>query len=294
MSVEPLYGRRSKDRHGAGTTPFRYPGGKAFLADLLQGRIEALGEIEAYAEPYAGGAGAAIELLARGTVKTVILNDLDARIYAAWWAILNRTDDFIDKVRETPVTMESWYACRDIVMANHCTDDKFELGFATFFLNRTNRSGVIIGAGPVGGYGQTGKWLIDARYYSETMVKRITWLGERREQIKLSNEDGLSFLRGFDSASADRTFFFIDPPYVKAGAKLYLNAMSDLKHRDLAAFLITSGNIKHWLVTYDDCQLISAAYASASVDRLPVRYSLHRKRTEHEICVVPVQAARLA
>lgn len=180
MSPTPEYGRRSKDRNGAGTTPFRYPGGKAFLADMLEERIVATGGIETYAEPYAGGAGAAVELLARRTVQSIVLNDLDARIYAAWWAILNRTDDFIERIRSTPVTMESWYTCRDFVTAEQFSDDKFELGFATFFLNRTNRSGVIVGAGPVGGYEQTGRWLIDARYYPETMAKRISWLGERR------------------------------------------------------------------------------------------------------------------
>lgn len=287
MSPQHEYGRRSKDRNGAGTTPFRYPGGKAFLADMLEERIAAANGIEAYAEAYAGGAGAAVELLARGAVTSIVLNDLDARIYAAWWAILNRTDDFIDRIRSTPVTMESWYACREIVTAEQFCEDKFELGFATFFLNRTNRSGVIVGAGPVGGYAQTGRWLIDARYYPETMAKRISWLGDRRSQITLSNDDGLAFLKSFDQTAADRTFFFIDPPYVKAGAKLYLNAMSDLKHRDLASFLTGSGHLNHWLVTYDDCQLIKDAYAGADVDQLPVRYSLHRKRMEHEICVVP-------
>jgi DNA adenine methylase len=294
MSTVPEFGRRAKDRHGAGNTPFRYPGGKAFLADVLETRISALGHIEAYAEPYAGGAGAAVELLARGSVQSIILNDFDARVHAAWWAILNRTDDFIEKIRATPVTMETWYSCREVVSANHLTSDKFELGFATYFLNRTNRSGVIMGAGPVGGYDQSGKWLIDARYYTETMVKRVVWLGERRTQIMLSNDDGLSFLRSFDSPATERTFFFIDPPYVKAGAKLYLNAMSDMKHRDLATFLTGSTKLKHWLVTYDDCQLIKDAYSSANISRLPVRYSLHRKRMEHEICVSPAHAARLA
>jgi DNA adenine methylase len=293
MSLIPEFGRRSKDRHGAGNTPFRYPGGKASLADMLERRIKSIGGIETYAEPYAGGAGAAVELLARGCVSSLILNDLDARIYAAWWAILNRTADFVQRIRATPVTMDSWFACREVVTANHLTEDKFELGFATYFLNRTNRSGVIVGAGPVGGYDQTGKWLIDARYYPETMIKRVEWLGERRDCITLRNDDGLAFLRSFDRDAAARTFFFIDPPYVKAGAKLYLNAMSDLKHRDLASFLTNSDQLRHWLVTYDDCQLINDAYAAAHLGRLPVRYSLHRKRTEHEICVEPAHAARL-
>lgn len=280
------------NRQSVGMTPFRYPGGKAFLADLLQERIEATDNpVTTYAEPYAGGAGAAVELLARGVVQRIILNDFDRRIHSVWLAIINETDRFIDRIRSTSVTIDTWYAAREIVEKNLKGEDPFELGFSTFFLNRTNHSGVIIGAGPIGGYKQTGKWLIDARWYPDTICKRVRWLGDHRDQIILSNKDGLDFLSSFDGSEINSTFFFIDPPYVQAGAKLYMNAMNDLKHRDLAKFLTGCAAPLHWLVTYDDCQLISDVYASASIERVPVRYSLRRKRMEHEICVIPAHAA---
>lgn len=288
MTTTAEFGRKSKDRHGAGVTPFRYPGGKAFLADLLQERIlQADANIVTYAEPYAGGAGAAIELLARGAVQRVALNDFDRRLYAAWWAILNRSEEFIERIEATSLDMETWLRYQGVVDANRRDEDPFELGFATYFLNRTNHSGVIVGAGPIGGYKQTGKWLMDARWYPDTMIRRIRWISERRDSISLTNLDGLDFLKGFTNENAGRTFFFIDPPYVQAGAKLYFNAMNDLKHLDLAEFLTGPEAIPHWLLTYDDCQLIQDAYSTASVEKLPVRYSLHRKRTEHEVCVVP-------
>jgi len=230
-------------------------------------------------------------LLARGAVDRIILNDFDRRIYAVWWAILSETDKFIDRIRETPVTLDVWHAARRIVEDNSKDEDPFELGFSTFFLNRTNHSGVIIGAGPIGGYNQTGKWLIDARWYPETISKRVRWLGDHRDQIVLSNADGLDFLSSFAAVDHPSIFFFIDPPYVQAGAKLYMNAMNDLKHRDLAKFLTGINAPPHWLVTYDDCQLIGDVYSSASIARLPVRYSLRRKRMEHEVCVIPTHAA---
>ena len=292
MATLPDFGSKSKDRHGAGRSPFRYPGGKAFIADALEERIRAAPTpITAFAEAYAGGAGAAVELLARGAVDRIILNDFDRRVYAAWWAILHRTTDFVERILSTPVDMDTWYACRTVVENASRTSDMFDLGFAVFFLNRTNRSGVIVGAGPIGGYDQTGKWLIDARFYRETLVKRVNWLGERMNKIELSNRDGLEFLKSFSPERAKDTFFFIDPPYVQAGAKLYMNAMSDQKHRDLAVFLTEEDNLPHWLVTYDDCQLINDAYSSAAIEQMPVRYSLHRKRTEHEVCVSRPQAA---
>ncbi|WP_341896949.1 DNA adenine methylase [Sphingobium sp. YR657] len=287
MSEAQEFGRKAKDRNGAGVTPFRYPGGKAFLADLLEEKIATYKKINTYAEAYAGGAGAAIELLARGSVERIALNDFDRRVYFAWWAILNRTDDFISRIQETAVDVSTWRSCRELLEENSPSADPFELGFATYFLNRTNRSGVIIGAGPIGGYNQTGKWLIDARWYPATMCKRIKWLGDRRDKIELFNLDGLAFIKSFPKRRAEKTFFFIDPPYVQAGAKLYLNAMNDLKHRDLANYLTHKPSVPNWLVTYDDCQLIRDIYSDASVEKIPVRYSLHRKRTEHEVCVVP-------
>ena len=287
MATHAEFGRRSKDRYGAGNTPFRYPGGKAFLADALEKQIAAHPAIETYAEPFAGGAGAAIELLARSAVDFVDLNDFDRRIYAAWWAILHRTDDFIARIEATTINLETWHTCRNLVETNALDADPFDLGFATYLLNRTNHSGVIVGAGPIGGYKQTGKWLMDVRWYPNTMTKRIRWLGERRDRIRLSNLDGLAFLESYNAKVAEKTFFFIDPPYVQAGAKLYLNAMSDLKHRDLAALLTSVDAPPYWMVTYDDCSLIHTSYQNANINKLEVRYSLHNKRTEHEICVVP-------
>ena len=286
MEVRPQFGRLSSDRNGAGCSPFRYPGGKAFLADELERRIASMNNtIEVYAEAYAGGAGAAVELLARGVVSKIILNDFDRRVHSVWWAILHRTQEFIDRIAKTPVNMETWRACRALA-ANHMHDaDPFDLGFATYFLNRTNHSGVVLGAGPIGGYNQTGRWLIDARYYADTMIRRIKWLGDRRDFIELRSLDGLEFLQSFSAIEARGIFFFIDPPYVSAGKKLYLDAMSETSHRELARFLTDSSKIPNWLVTYDDSALIREAYAHAKIEPLQVRYSLHRKRTANELCV---------
>ena len=52
------------------------------------------------------------------------------------------------------------------------TRSEFLLGFATFFLNRTNYSGVITG-GPIGGFEQKGQWKIDARFNKKSLIDRI-------------------------------------------------------------------------------------------------------------------------
>lgn len=49
------------------------------------------------------------------------------------------------------------------ILLNSEKHSMLEIGFATFFLNRTNRSG-ILKAGVIGGKAQLGKWKIDVRF----------------------------------------------------------------------------------------------------------------------------------
>jgi len=115
-----------------------------------------------YAEPFAGGAGVAIALLLDGYVEQIIINDIDLSVYAFWYSVLNHTEELCEKIVSTSVSMDEWYIQKQVFTDK---DPAFllELGFATFFLNRTNRSG-ILNAGVIGGKYQTGEWKIDARY----------------------------------------------------------------------------------------------------------------------------------
>jgi DNA adenine methylase len=214
-------------------SPFRYPGGKGALAPTL---AAAIGTTSAriYVEPYAGGAAAAWKLLRWGCVDRIVLNDFDRRIYAAWKAMLDETDRFIDRILSVETSVETWRAFAETVKAP-ATADLFELGFATFFLNRTNRSGIVIGAAPIGGYDQSGTWKIDARFTRDTLVQRVRWIGSQRERVKLLQVDGRDAIKATVAQhGADKTFFFIDPPYVGAGSRLYLNTMKKREHAALA------------------------------------------------------------
>jgi DNA adenine methylase len=271
-----------------GFTPFRYPGGKAFIAETLKAKIEDwIGVGAEYAEPFAGGAGAAIRLLADGVVSRVRINDADARIYSAWSAMLHETDRFLEALENCDVTIEEWHKQAALVKDPSKAASGFDLGFATFFLNRTNRSGIILGAGPIGGYQQSGSWKLDARFNKKALARRIEWLGRNASKIKISGKDGITFLQHASRCNyAERTFFFIDPPYVAAGSRLYLNAMNERKHRRLATFLQT-GAIRHWLVTYDQSPIIDEAYRCSDQSLLEVPYSLQARRKQGERLVMP-------
>lgn len=265
-------------------SPFRYPGGKAFLYKYLVQRLERLAPGERlYAEPFCGGAGAAVILLKLGVVSHLHLNDVDPRVYSAWRAIFEDTDRFVEAILTTAIDLDSWYAARDVVQAA----DKytFELGFSAFFLNRTSRSGIISGAGPIGGYDQRGNWKINARFNREALSERVKWLGSMRDAITLTNEDALTFLsRSGDRLPLNRTLFFVDPPYVAAGGRLYLNAMDNGKHVALSD-LLQGGTLPHWVLTYDDHPLIRQLYAKQTIDDLAVSYSLQSKRKEREVLI---------
>ena len=153
-------------------SPLRYPGGKTKIAPLVSAIMEKA-EIKngIYIEPFAGGGGVALSLLLSNKVKHIVINDMDITIYAFWYSILNHTDEFIDLIKKTQVSIEEWHNQKEVFL-NKDSSNLLELGFATFFLNRTNRSG-ILKAGPIGGYNQTGNYLIDARFNKQNLIKRI-------------------------------------------------------------------------------------------------------------------------
>ena len=266
-------------------SPFRYPGGKGFLTDLLRQKImEMSGPNRGYAEPFCGGAGAAINLLLDGDVDQIFLNDLDPRVYSAWVALVTETDRFLERLDKVEVTVEEWQNQKSAA-TNHSHGYNFDAGFATYFLNRTSRAGIVVGSGPIGGYAQAGHWKIDARFYRGTMMERIKVIGAQQGKIFLTNSPAEEFLQKFkDSGNADNTFVFIDPPYFEIGSRLYLDGMGENGHETLAEKL-KNGLAVNWLMTYDDHPEIRKLYKDFNITELEVLYSLQRQRKVNEIVI---------
>lgn len=274
----------------AGMSPFRYPGGKAWLTGVLEKELQAVApDGGVYLEPYAGGAGAAVRLLALGAASEVHLNDADPRVHSAWRALIKENSRFQEALETVEPTISQWWECKRLIDNPALASDSFELGFAAFYLNRTNRSGILQGAAPIGGYAQTGDWKLDARFYRDTLSRRVAWIGENADRIHLSNLNGLDFLRDRSQSVAPPSFYFIDPPYVAAGSRLYMNGMTPSDHRALGEFLCSKA-IQNWLLTYDDCSLVREIYKFVKVESLPVRYTLQKKRKDNELIIRPLEA----
>ena len=201
-------------------SPLRYPGGKrrltTFVMQLLE--LNGLRQVQ-YAEPYAGGASLALALLFEEYASTVHINDLSRPVYAFWYSVLCDTKELCRKIQSVDVTIGEWKRQRSIYDARN-EAELTELGFATFFLNRTNRSG-IIGGGVIGGKGQIGAWSLDARFTKEELMRRIRKIGRYRDRIKIYNQEGIDFTKGIVCGLGENAFVFYDPPYIEKGQQLY-------------------------------------------------------------------------
>jgi DNA adenine methylase len=238
-------------------SPLRYPGGKncifEFVANILN-ENDMIGY--SYAEPYAGGGGLALRLLFEEYVERIYINDLDVAIYAFWQAITEEPDRFCKWIGEVEINVASWKKYKKIY-DNKDQADLFELAKATFFLNRTNVSGVIKG-GIIGGVDQKGKYKIDARFKKESLIERIQKISRYRNRIYISNEDGITFTSRINQKN-ENVFIYLDPPYFAKGADLYMNYFLENDHKKLSEFV--SGMDKKWMVSYDNNPFILNLYS---------------------------------
>ena len=242
-----------------------------------------------YYEPFAGGAGAALRLLREGVVSEVHLNDLDPAIAAFWRAVLDQPERFAEAIMEVPLNIEEWKKQRDIYQGGiEAAGGLFDYGFATFYLNRCNRSGVLSGAGPIGGYEQAGEWKMDARFNRENLAERVRRVAERREQIHITQKDALRFLvEGLPRGNKrSQVFVYLDPPYFSNGNRLYMNFYGKQDHYNMANYIMNQKLI-HWAVSYDDVEFTRKLYLSAEINILKLNYSLQKKCEAVELFITP-------
>ncbi len=265
-------------------SPFRYPGGKTRLSNFLEKAIEknfSENEGVILVEPYAGGAGASLKLLFSGKVSKIIINDLDRAIYSFWEIAVSDTDFLINEIRKVDISVDEWKKQRQIYNDPLSTERK--LAFATLFLNRTNRSGIIEG-GPIGGMSQLGSWDIKARFIKNTIIERLEKIKEFRNRIKVRNLDGITLLKQLEKNKAKNSYFiFLDPPYYQKGQSLYLNHYIDKDHKRLLKFLEKS-SLK-WVMTYDDVDYIQSLYSGFRRSNFVISHSAFEARKGKEVLI---------
>lgn len=264
------------------TSPLRYPGGKTCLlgpvSRILRGNRLERGH---YAEPYAGGCGLALALLYNGFVSDIHINDIDPAIWSFWDSVLDNTQEFIKLMEQTPVTLREWRRQRRIL--RDPASDSMSLGFAAFFLNRTNRSGIIKNAGVIGGLEQDGDYTIDCRFNKEELTRRIRRIRKYRSRINLYRKDAIKFIDHVEKKLPEDTFLCIDPPYFHKGSSLYTSFYKRKDHEKVADRILQLKS--PWILTYDYCDEIHKLYTARRQFQYSLNYSAQEKRLGTELLI---------
>lgn len=271
-------------------SPLRYPGGKAALGPFLGSILERLPEtVDTYVEPFAGGAGAALRLLVDEYVSRIVINDINVGIVEVWRNVFERTDKFVAMLQDTPVTVDEWHRQRAVYDDDGAPG--LDRGFATFFLNRTNRSG-ILGARPIGGLDQTGPWKIDARYHVDELADRIRFISGYRNRVDVRHADAHDLLRA-EASKAKRMIVYADPPYLVKSHQLYIDACDWTTHVAVARTL--RADYPFWVVTYDeDDRVMSDLYPRQRAARFSLSHTAGKQRVGSEVAVFSKRIAALA
>ena len=263
-------------------SPLRYPGGKTQLAPFVIDLARANGLYGGvYAEPFAGGAGIAWRLLLNGDATEVWLNDIDPAIYAFWNTAVHRPDDLCERINETAVTIEEWRKQKAVLQSGQAR--QADLAFATLFLNRTNRSGILKG-GVIGGKDQAGDYKIDCRFNKADLIHKIQRIHLYRDVIKITQMDAEQCLRAWDKTLPKRGLINIDPPYYAQGRDLYLSFYNPSDHARLAK--LVRGLKAPWMLTYDDVPEIESLYLGIPTYRKGLVYYAQVKRRASELLVI--------
>lgn len=271
-------------------SPLRYPGGKTKLWKYLSEIIKCNHPIDTYIEPFAGGSGAALKVLFSGIVKNIILNDADECIYKFWLSILNNTEDLLNKIKSAPINVLEWKKQRALLENKELNKkaSDLEIGFATFYINRCNRSGIItFSSGPIGGYKQHGKWKIDSRFNKRDLINKIEKIASYKEKIEIFNLDAIDFLEFCTnklSLDKERTLIYLDPPYFEKGPDLYRLYFRNHDHIRLHNYLKNNLRVL-WVLSYDDVPYIKKLYDGINKNGFLVNHFAYKAKVGKELMI---------
>ncbi len=264
------------------SSPLRYPGGKNCLLRFVSSLLRENNLIGCkYIEPFAGGAGLALNLMYEEYVERIVINDYDPLVYSFWVTCASETERFIEWIERVNIDLETWDKSKNIV-SNFKDYELFDRATSFFFLNRTNVSGVLSG-GIIGGRNQNGKYKIDARFNKKSLINRIRKFSRFSSRVEVSNLDGIEVIENFKDYD-NRTLIYMDPPYYDKGSNLYLNSY---KHEDHTILSDQIDKLKTpWFLSYDNNQSIKSMYGRCNIYSYNLQHSTSNKIGQ-ELLITP-------
>jgi len=257
-------------------SPFRYPGGKTWLVPYVRKWLASLPTLPSYfVEPFAGGGIVSLTVAFEEYAEHTFIAETEPGVRAVWMTILSGQAEWLaDRILSFELTEDNVRKILD----RDSNQDKASLrekAFATIVRNRVQRGGILApGAGLVK-VGEKGKGL-RSRWYPATLAKRIREINQVRSRISFFPDDGFDLIEDF--SGEESAAVFIDPPYTKAGRRLYSHW--EIDHD--ALFEAASRIRGDFLLTYDDCEEIEALANrhSFEVKRIAMKNTHHQKKFE--------------
>jgi len=255
-------------------SPFRYPGGKTWFVPYIRKWLKTFGGDIELIEPFAGGGIVGLTAAFENLARSIIMVEKDEDIAAVWRTILGGQGRWLaEQITNFDITTKNVRA----VLNQHPSSLR-EKAFITILKNRLHHGGILAhGAGLIK-HGENGKG-IRSRWYPGTLKKRIMDITIVRSKIKFIQGDGLEIIgKNLDS---NDVVFFIDPPYTKAGRRLY--KYHEIDHEKL--FDLVEQINGDFLITYDDAPEIEALALQRGfvVEKVLMKTTHHLKK--HELVI---------
>ncbi|MBX9735480.1 MAG: DNA adenine methylase [Phycisphaerales bacterium] len=253
-------------------SPFRYPGGKTWLIPWIRRWLTSLPErpVE-FVEAFAGGASVGLTVGVESLADHVSLVELDRDVYSVWRTILSpAVSSFTDRILHFAVTEASVRAI--IASPVRSWPDR---AFRTLIRNRMQHGGILAAGASLMREGENGNGLL-SRWYPETLVRRIEEIHAHRRRFGALMVDAFGVLRA--NAHRPECAYFVDPPYVAAGRRLYAHHQIDHE----ALFRSCSKLAGPFLMTYDDSPEIQGLAKKYGFDtaRVPMKSRQHIVKKE--------------
>lgn len=220
-------------------SPLRYPGGKTWLYPFAKKWLFHKKD-RILIEPFAGGASVGLAAAIEDCVQHVILVEKDEDVAAFWKTVVSEDAEWLAK---KIINFKLTDSNIDAVLSNKNKDLKNK-AFALLLCNRINHGGILANGSGRLAYGENGKG-IRSRWYPSTLQQRILRIAQYKDKIQVIHGDGFEIMN--QNITDTNVMFFIDPPYTKAGRRLY--TYFEVDHKNI--FHIANECLGEVLITYD-------------------------------------------
>lgn len=228
-------------------SPFRYPGGKTWLVPRVRAWLTSFAEpIDTFVEPFCGGAIVGLSVAAERLARSVTLVELDPKVAAVWQTIFSGSDRDVEHFCDLITQLDLTRATAEEILGESNLDT-VHLAFQTIVRNRVSHGGGLAQGTGILRNGEKGKGIL-SRWYPKTLVTRIRLIRLMRDIVSFVQDDALPFLSRTQSQGSSDWAFFMDPPYLVPGSRLY--DFSEVDHPRL--FELASKLPGQVLLTYDN------------------------------------------